>query len=123
MMRRKNNTSIDQKINDESNIIKTEKNEINKINTENNDFKIKIEEKQDNFIQYIQSERDGHVNEAKKIQNNIMEQCDKIKKENKIMNNSIDEIKNTFFHNLNEIEQYFNKKYQIIYRAMNLQEN
>jgi hypothetical protein len=38
MMRRKNNTSIDQKINDESNIIKTEKNEINKINTENNDF-------------------------------------------------------------------------------------
>ena len=95
----------------------------NKINTENNDFKIKIEEKQENFIQYIQSERDGHVNEAKKIQNNIMEQCDKIKKENKIMNNSIDEIKNTFFHNLNEIEQYFNKKYQIIYRAMNLQEN
>ena len=37
-MRRKNNTSKDQKINDESNIIKTEKNEINKINTENNDF-------------------------------------------------------------------------------------
>ena len=35
MMRRKNNTSIEQNIDDESNIIKTEKNEIN---TENNDF-------------------------------------------------------------------------------------
>ena len=95
----------------------------NLYNKDINEFKMKIEEKQENFLHLIQDEKDCYLSEAKKIQNNIGEQCNEIKKEYKVMNNNINEIKDTFFHNLNEIEQYFNKKYQNLYRVMNLQEN
>ena len=47
----------------------------------------------------------------------------KLKKENIELNRNINEIKNSFFHNLNEIEQYFNRKYQSICRAISLKEN
>jgi hypothetical protein len=46
-----------------------------------------------------------------------------MKKENIELNRNINEIKNSFFHNLNEIEQYFNRKYQSICRAISLKEN
>jgi len=52
-----------------------------------------------------------------------VEQCEIIKNENKKINNNINDMKNSFFHNLNEIEQYFNRKYQTVYKAINLQEN
>ena len=46
-----------------------------------------------------------------------------MQKENQNLNENINNMKNSFFHNLNEIEQYFNKKYQLLYKAINLQEN
>ena len=95
----------------------------NKIDLENNEYKFKIEEKQDKFINLIKDEKDEYLKEAKKIQNNILEKYEIIQKENKNLNNDMNEMKNSFFHNLNEMEQYFNKKYQIIYKAINLQEN
>ena len=95
----------------------------NKIDLENNEYKFKIEEKQDKFINLIKDEKDKYLKEAKKIQNNILEKYEIIQKENKNLNNDMNEMKNSFFHNLNEMEQYFNKKYQIIYKAINLQEN
>ena len=94
----------------------------NKIDLENNEYKFKIEEKQDKFINLIKDEKDEYLKEAKKIQNNILEKYEIIQKENKNLNNDMNEMKNSFFHNLNEMEQYFNKKYQIIYKAINLQE-
>ena len=57
----------------------------------------------------------------KKIENNIVEKCELIQKDNKKLNDNVNEIKNSFFHNLNEIEQYFNTKYQSLYKAINLQ--
>ena len=95
----------------------------NKIDLENNEYKFKIEEKQDKFINLIKDEKDEYLKEAKKIQNNILEKYEIIQKENKNLNNDMNEMKNSFFHNLNEMEQYFNKKYQIIYKAINSQEN
>ncbi len=56
------------------------------------------------------------------MQNIIEEECSAIKKENIELNRNINEIKNSFFHNLNEIEQYFNKKYQSLCRAVDLKE-
>ena len=95
----------------------------NNIDSENNELKLKLEEKQENYLNLIQKEKDEYLNEAKNIQNNIVEQCEIIKNENKIINNNINDMKNSFFHNLNEIEQYFNRKYQTVYKAINLQEN
>ena len=57
------------------------------------------------------------------MENSIVEQCSIIKKENIELNRNINEIKNSFFHNLNEIEQYFNRKYQSLSRAINLKDN
>ena len=95
----------------------------NKINLENTEYKFKLEEKQDKSIKDFQIEKIEYLNEARKVQNNILEQYEILKKEYQNMNDNINEIKNSFFHNLNEIEQYFNKKYQTLYRAINLQEN
>ena len=95
----------------------------NNIDSENNELKLKLEEKQENYLNMIQKEKDEYLNEAKNIQNNIVEQCEIIKNENKKINNNINDMKNSFFHNLNEIEQYFNRKYQTVYKAINLQEN
>ena len=95
----------------------------NKINLENTEYKFKLEEKQDKSIKDFQIEKIEYLNEARKVQNNILEQYEIMKKEYQNMNDNINEIKNSFFHNLNEIEQYFNKKYQTLYRAINLQEN
>ena len=95
----------------------------NNIDSENKEYKLKLEEKQEKFLKMIQKEKDEYLNEAKIIQNNIEEQCGIIQNENKKINNNINEMKNSFFHNLNEIEQYFNKKYQTVYKAINLQEN
>ena len=95
----------------------------NNIDSENNELKLKLEEKQENDLNLIQKEKDEYLNEAKNIQNNIVEQCEIIKNENKKINNNINDMKNSFFHNLNEIEQYFNRKYQTVYKAINLQEN
>ena len=95
----------------------------NNIDSENNELKLKLEEKQENYLNLIQKEKDEYLNEAKNIQNNIVEQCEIIKNENKKINNNINDMKNSFFHNLNKIEQYFNRKYQTVYKAINLQEN
>ena len=95
----------------------------NNIDSENNELKLKLEEKQENYLNLIQKEKDEYLNEAKNIQNNIVEQCEIIQNENKKINNNINDMKNSFFHNLNEIEQYFNRKYQTVYKAINLQEN
>jgi len=95
----------------------------NKINLENTEYKLKLEEKQDKSIKDFQIEKIEYLNEARKVQNNIVEQYEIMQKEYKNMNDNINEMKNSFFHNLNEIEQYFNKKYQTLYRAINLQEN
>ena len=57
------------------------------------------------------------------MENSIVEQCSIIKKDNIELNGNINEIKNSFFHNLNEIEQYFNRKYQSLCRAINLKDN
>ena len=94
----------------------------NTIDLENNEYKFKIEEKQDKFINLIKDEKDEYLKEAKKIQSNILEKCEIIQNENNKLNNDVNEMKNSFFHNLNEMEQYFNKKYQQIYRTINLQE-
>ena len=95
----------------------------NNIDSENNEYRLKLEEKQENFLSLIQKEKDQYLHEAKNIQNNIVEQCEIIQNENKKINNNINDMKNSFFHNLNEIEQYFNKKYQNVYKAINIQEN
>ena len=57
------------------------------------------------------------------MQNYILEQFEIIQKGSQKLNENVNEMKKTFFHNLNEIEQYFNKKYQAIYKTINLQEN
>ena len=90
---------------------------------ENNIFKKSIDDKQEKFIDYIQSENSHYMHDAKKIQNSIEEQCGEIKKDNIELNRNINDMKNSFFHNLNEIEQYFNRKYQSICRAINLKES
>ena len=90
---------------------------------ENNIFKKSIDDKQEKFINYIQSENSHYMHDAKKIQNSIEEQCGEIKKDNIELNRNINDMKNSFFHNLNEIEQYFNRKYQSICRAINLKES
>ena len=93
------------------------------IKFENSEFIKNIENKQEKFINYIQSENNSYLHDAKKLQNSIEEECSTIKKENIKLNKNINDIKNSFFHNLNEIEQYFNRKYQSLSRAMNLKEN
>ena len=95
----------------------------NKLNIENDEFKKSIEDKQEKFINYIQSENNSYMHDAKKVQNSIEEQCSFIKKENIELNKNINEMKNSFFHNLNEIEQYFNRKYQSLFKAINLKES
>ena len=118
------NAILKQILNDKFNDYEKDLNDLkNKIDLENNEYKFKIEEKQDKFINLIKDEKDEYLKEAKKIQNNILEKYEIIQKENKNLNNDMNEMKNSFFHNLNEMEQYFNKKYQIIYKAINLQEN
>ena len=115
---------VKQVLNDKLNEYEKELNDLkNKFNSENEEFKIKIEEKQDNFINLIQNEKDGYLDEVKKVQKYILEQFELIQKDNQKLNDNINSMKNTFFHNLNEIEQYFNKKYQAIYKTINLQEN
>jgi hypothetical protein len=93
----------------------------NKINTENDEFKLKVEENQDIFMNKLKKENEDYLNKAKKIENYIVEKCELIQKDNKKLNDNVNEIKNSFFHNLNEIEQYFNTKYQSLYKAINLQ--
>ena len=118
------NAILKQILNDKFNDYEKDLNDLkNKIDLENNEYKFKIEEKQDKFINLIKDEKDVYLKEAKKIQNNILEKCEIIQKENKKLNSDMNDMKNSFFHNLNEMEQYFNKKYQIIYKAINLQEN
>ena len=118
------NAILKQILNDKFNDYEKDLNDLkNKIDLENNEYKFKIEEKQDKFINLIKDEKDEYLKEAKKIQNNILEKCEIIQKENKKLNSDMNDMKNSFFHNLNEMEQYFNKKYQIIYKAINLQEN
>lgn len=94
----------------------------NKVNNDNGEFKKSLEDKQEKFINYIQSENNHFLRDTKKVQNSIEEECGVIKKENIELNRNINEIKNSFFHNLNEIEQYFNKKYQSLCRAVDLKE-
>ena len=94
----------------------------NKVTQDNNEYRKIMEEKHENFINYIQTENSSYMHDAKKIGNSIEEQCNLIKKENIELNRNINEIKNSFFHNLNEIEQYFNRKYQGICRILNLKE-
>ena len=94
----------------------------NNVTVENTEFKKNMEEKQDKFINYIQSENMNYMHDAKNVQNQIEGQCSNIKRENMEINKNINEIKNSFFHNLNEIEQYFNRKYQSLCRAINLKE-
>ena len=111
---------INQKIEDFDKNMKDFK---NKINIDNSEFKKNLEDKQEKFINYIQSENNNYLHDAKKVENSIVEQCSIIKKENIELNRNINEIKNSFFHNLNEIEQYFNRKYQSLSRAINLKDN
>ena len=115
---------LKQVLNDKLNEYERDLNDMkNKINLENGDYRLKIEEKQENFINYIQNENNGYLNEAKQIQKNIVEQNEIIQKENQKLNDNMIEMKKSFFHNLNELEQYFTKKYQLLYKAINLQEN
>ena len=86
-------------------------------------YRKSIEDKYEKFINYIQTENNSYMHDAKKIGNSIEEQRNLIKKENIELKRNINEIKNSFFHNLNEIEHYFNRKYQSICRAINLKEN
>ena len=117
------NSILKQILNDKFNDYEKDLKELkNTIDLENNEYKFKIEEKQDKFINLIKDEKDEYLKEAKKIQSNILEKCEIIQNENSKLNNDVNEMKNSFFHNLNEMEQYFNKKYQQIYRAINLQE-
>ena len=93
----------------------------NKVTQDNNEYRKNIEGKHEKFINYIQTENNSYMHDE--IGNSIEEQCNLIKKENIELNRNIKEIKNSFFHNLNEIEHYFNRKYQNICRAINLKEN
>ena len=104
-------TILKQVLNDKLNEYERDLNDMkNKINLENGEYRLKIEEKQENFINYIQNENNGYLNEAKQIQKNIVEQNEIIQKENQKLNDNMIEMKKSFFHNLNELEQYFNKK-------------
>ena len=94
----------------------------NKLNVDNDEFKKNIEDKQEKFINFIQSENNSYLRDAKKVENSIQEQCSSIQKDNIELNKNINEIKNSFFHNLNEIEQYFNKKYQTLTKAINMKD-
>ena len=94
----------------------------NKLNVDNDEFKKNIEDKQEKFINFIQSENNSYLRDAKKVENSIQEQCSSIQKDNIELNRNINEIKNSFFHNLNEIEQYFNKKYQTLTKAINMKD-
>ena len=94
----------------------------NKLNVENDEFKKNIEDKQEKFINFIQSENNSYLRDAKNVENSIQEQCSSIQKDNIELNRNINEIKNSFFHNLNEIEQYFNKKYQTLTKAINMKD-
>ena len=94
----------------------------NKLNVANDEFKKNIEDKQEKFINFIQSENNSYLRDAKKVENSIQEQCSSIQKDNIELNRNINEIKNSFFHNLNEIEQYFNKKYQSLTKAINMKD-
>ena len=94
----------------------------NKLNVDNDEFKKNIEDKQEKFINFIQSENNSYLRDAKKVENSIQEQCSSIQKDNIELNRNINEIKNSFFHNLNEIEQYFNKKYQSLTKAINMKD-
>ena len=117
-------TILKQVLNDKLNEYERDLNDMkNKISLENGDYRLKIEEKQENFINYIQNENNGYLNETKQTLKNIVEQNEIIQKENQKLNDNMIEMKKSFFHNLNELEQYFNKKYQLLYKAINLQEN
>ena len=117
-------TILKQVLNDKLNEYEKDLNDMkNKISLENGDYRLKIEEKQENFINYIQNENNGYLNETKQTLKNIVEQNEIIQKENQKLNDNMIEMKKSFFHNLNELEQYFNKKYQLLYKAINLQEN
>ena len=94
----------------------------NKLNDDNEEIKKNIEDKQEKFINFIQSENNSYLRDAKKVENSIQEQCSSIQKDNIELNRNINEIKNSFFHNLNEIEQYFNKKYQSLTKAINMKD-
>ena len=95
----------------------------NKMDLDIVDFKKGVEEKQQKFINFIQTENNNFLHETKNVQNKIEEQCSEIQKNNIVLNRTIDETKNNFFHNLNEIEQYFNKKYQNICKLINMKES
>ena len=90
----------------------------NRINSENVEFTKNIEEKCEKFIDFIQTENNKFLFENKSIQKNIIDISNKLENDNIEINKNINEIKNTFFHNLNEIEQYFNKRYDIINKAL-----
>ena len=90
----------------------------NRINSENAEFTKNIEEKCEKFIDFIQTENNKFLFENKAIQKNIIDISNKLENDNIEINKNINEIKNTFFHNLNEIEQYFNKRYDIINKAL-----
>ena len=90
----------------------------NRINSENVEFTKNIEEKCEKFIDFIQTENNKFLFENKAIQKNIIDISNKLENDNIEINKNINEIKNTFFHNLNEIEQYFNKRYDIINKAL-----
>ena len=110
---------INEKIDDFDKNIKEFKSQIN---IENNEFKNNIEDKQEKFINYIQIENNSCLHDVKKVENNIEKQFNIVKKENNELNKNLNEIKNAFFHNLNEIEQYFNNKYQSLSKAINLKD-
>ena len=84
------------------------------------DFQSDLIDKNEKFIEYVEGKVNEFFRNTQNLQENLMNQFNDLKKNNDNLNNGLKETKNTFFHNLNEIEQYFSKKYDILYRILNM---
>ena len=84
------------------------------------DFQSDLIDKNEKFIEYVEGKVNEFFRNTQNLQENLMNQFNDLKKNNDNLNNGLKETKNTFFHNLNEIEQYFSKKYNSLYRILNI---
>ena len=91
----------------------------NLMNNQKN-FQSDLIDKNEKFIEYVEGKVNEFFRNTKNVQDNVINQFNDLKKNNDSLSNGLKETKNTFFHNLNEIEQYFSKKYDSLYRILNM---
>lgn len=98
---------------------KTMLDKIEEINKELSAFEAHMLEEQDNFVKYVKSCFDTQNDNLHKISIHINQDIDMLKEKNLTFDNKIMKVKEEFQKNLNNSEEFFQNKYDTIFRMIN----